>query len=58
VYFKCDKYVTIEMMVRPKSNENYIDSNIHRNDRLLVICYRNDWKELKYVKSREIANEN
>lgn len=58
MYFKCDKYVTIEMMVRPKSNENYIDSNIHRNDRLLVICYRNDWKELKYVKSREIANEN
>jgi hypothetical protein len=52
VYFKCKEYITIEMMVRPKSKENYDASSIHRNERLLVICYQKDWKELKYVKSR------
>lgn len=52
VYFKEKEYITIEMMVRPKDKEDYAHSNIHRNERLLVICYQEQWSELKYIKSR------
>jgi len=57
IYFKGVEYVTIEMNVKPKSTENYQAAPIHANDRLLVLCYRNQWKELKYVKSRESIYE-
>jgi hypothetical protein len=30
---------------------------IHRNERLLVICYKEQWKELKYIKSRQSIYE-
>lgn len=53
VYFKCDQYITIEVSVRPKSKENYQHCSLHRNERLLVICYQYQWKDLVYVKSRE-----
>lgn len=53
VYFKGKNYLTIEVSVRPKDEENYQHCNLHRNERLLVICYSNQWKELEYVKSRE-----
>lgn len=52
VYFKCDEYITIEYSVRPKDEANLECCPIHRNERLLVICYHNQWKELKYIKSR------
>lgn len=52
VYFKDDAYITIEARVIPKDNQNLQDCSIHRNHRLLVICYRSDWKNLKYVKKR------
>jgi hypothetical protein len=58
VYFKCDEYVTIEMAVRPKNDENYKASPIHANERLLVLCYRGDWKDLSYVRARESIYEN
>jgi hypothetical protein len=57
VYFKCEKYITIEMGVTPKDKENYEACSIHRNDRLMVLCYDSQWKELKYVKSRESRHE-
>lgn len=53
VYFKCNDYVTIEVSVRPKNEENYIHCSLHRNERLLVICYNNQWNELKYVTKRK-----
>jgi len=53
VYFKDDEYITIEYVVRPKDEINYQACPIHANERLLVICYRNQWSQLKYVKSRE-----
>jgi len=53
VYFKGDEYITIEINVRPKDKQNYRACSLHRNDRLLVLCYRNQWKDLTYVKSRE-----
>ena len=57
VYFKGDDYITIEVNVRPKDYDNYRACCLHRNDRLLVICYKNQWKELEYVKSRESVYE-
>jgi len=52
VYFKDQEYLTIEHIVRPKDEVNLECCPIHRNERLLVICYHNQWKELKYIKSR------
>jgi hypothetical protein len=52
VYFQCNLYVTIEMFVRPKDEINYRCCSLHRNERLLVLCYEDQWKELQYVKSR------
>lgn len=57
VYFKCKDYITIELGVRPKDEENYLAAPIHRNERVLVICYLNQWNELKYVKSRQSVYE-
>ena len=53
VYFKCNEYVTIERSVRPKDIENYKACSLHKNERVLVLCYRSQWKELKYIKSRK-----
>lgn len=52
VYFKCNSYVTIEILVRPKDEENLIHSPIHRNERLLVICYSDSYSELNFIQSR------
>jgi len=57
VYFKDKEYITIESWVRPKTKENYYACSIHRNNRLLVLCYPDQWKELTYVKSRESVYE-
>ena len=57
VYFKDKDYLTIEVFVRPKDCENYEACCLHRNERLLVVCYRNQWKDLTYVKSRKSIYE-
>jgi len=57
VYFKDNDYVTIECFVEPKNQENYEACSLHRNDRLLIVCYRNQWKELEYVKTRQSVHE-
>jgi hypothetical protein len=57
VYFSNVEYITIEVDVRPKDKINYEACSLHRNNRLLVLCYNNQWKELKYVRSRESVYE-
>jgi len=57
VYFKDVEYITIEASVRPKDSINYYAAPIHANNRLLVLCYSNQWNELKYVKSRISIHE-
>lgn len=63
VYFKGKDYITIEVNVRPKTDENYAACDLHRNDRLLVLCYSEQWNELEYVGyrvnkySKEILSE-
>lgn len=57
VYFKDNSYITIELSVRPKNEENLKAAPIHKNERVLVICYSNQWNELKYVRSRQSIHE-
>ena len=57
IYFKCEEYVTIEYNVRPKDEVNLECCPIHKNDRLLVICYKEQWYQLEYVKSRKSVYE-
>jgi hypothetical protein len=57
VYFKDKNYITIEASVRLKDDENYEACSLHRNERLLVICYKNQWKQLEYVKTRKSLYE-
>jgi hypothetical protein len=57
VYFTDSSYITIEVSVKPKNPENYKASPIHANNRLLVLCYKNQWKELEYVKSRKSIHD-
>jgi len=57
VYFKDKEYITIEVSVRPKNCENYQACCLHRNERVLVVCYPEQWKELEYIKSRESVYE-
>ena len=57
VYYKDTEYLTIETRVKPKDNINLLDAPFHANNRLLVICYQNQWGELNYVKSRKSIYE-
>ena len=57
IYFKDNEYVTIEYNVRTKDEENYQCCPIHANERVLVVCYKEDWKYLKYIKSRKSVYE-
>jgi hypothetical protein len=52
IYFKDEEYVTIEVAVRPKDEINFECCPIHKNERSLVVCYRGDWNQLEYIKSR------
>lgn len=57
VYFTDKEYITIEVTTRPKDTVNYEACSLHRNERLLVLCYKNQWKELNYIKSRSSIYE-
>lgn len=59
VYYKDknNEYITIEALVRPKNEQNILDSPLHANNRLLVLCYYRQWNELKYIKSRKSIYE-
>ena len=57
VYFKDEEYITIEYIVRPKNKVNYRACPIHANERLLVVCYKEQWNELEYIKSRQSIYE-
>ena len=57
VYFKDKEYITIEASVQLKDLQNYNACSIHRNNRLLVLCYHNQWNELEYVTTRESVYE-
>ena len=47
-----DRVNTLIDSIRNNESENLLDSPFHANNRLLVVCFQNQWKELNYVKSR------
>ena len=65
VYFKGDKiepkrgfptqarYITIETGVRDKPKEQLIDSPLHKKVHTLLLCYEQDWHQLRFVKRRD-----
>jgi hypothetical protein len=57
VYFKSKEYITIEYSVQPKDEVNYECCSIHANERLLVLCYKEDWDQLEYVRTRQSIYE-
>lgn len=52
VYFVSSKYITIEIGVTEKDNENIKHCPIHRNNRCLLLCYHFNWNELRFIKHR------
>ena len=52
VYFVDSDYITIEIGVKCKDDEDVKHCPIHRKHHTLVVCYPESWKQLVYVKSR------
>ena len=52
VYFKCEEYITIETSIKPKP-PCAVSNSKHKYIHTLLLCPRQSWHELKYVKSRE-----
>lgn len=53
VYFVDRSYITIETNVTPKNEDDLQHCSLHRNNRLLVVCYQEQWNELIYQGYRE-----
>lgn len=55
IYYIDDQkeYLTLEVGVKIKDEENIDCCPIHRKYHCLVLCYYHQWNELKYVKSRK-----
>lgn len=51
VYFICDDYMTIEIGVKPKSDDLV---KRHKNWHCCVLCYVHEWKNVEYQYSRRI----
>ena len=49
VYFVDKEYITIETNVFPKDEQNIQACSLHKNNRVLVLCYAEQWGELEYV---------
>ena len=46
------EYITIEVGVKPKPFCNYAKNDPHKMIHILLLCYKPQWEELKYVKHR------
>ena len=47
------QYITIEVGVKEKPECQYDKRNHHRYIHILLLCYENQWKELRFVKKRK-----
>jgi hypothetical protein len=52
VYFVSDEYISIEVLVKCKTDENVKDCPLHRKIHVLVVCQNWYWDELEYVTNR------
>ena len=50
VYFKCEKYITIETGIKPKP-QCELQHSRHKYIHTLLLCPSEYWPQLKYVKS-------
>lgn len=57
IYFVDKEYLTIEANVRSKDPVNYEACKLHQNERLLVLCYPDQWDELEYITTRQSVYE-
>ena len=46
------RYITIETGVRPKPQCEYSKNDPHKYIHTLLLCYDNDWHQLKFIKKR------
>ena len=46
------RYITIETGVRPKPQCQYSKNDPHKYIHTLLLCYDNDWHQLKFIKKR------
>jgi hypothetical protein len=55
VYFADKEYITIEVGVKPRPQCQLNSGKIPRHKMIhtLLLCFPDQWKELKYIKSRE-----
>jgi len=52
VYFVDSAYITIEVGVKSKTDENIKDCPLHQKIHILICCLPQDWKDLEYVTNR------
>lgn len=52
VYFVDSEYITIEIGVKCKDDENIADCPIHKKTHCLIVCYPQYWHGLEYIKNR------
>ena len=52
VYFICPDYLTIEVRVKDKCEQNIKDCPLHKKTHVLVVCYQQFWGDLEYIKNR------
>lgn len=57
VYFVDKEYITIEIGVKCKDDENVKDCPIHKKTHCLVLCFPQYWNQLQYIKSRKSKEE-
>ena len=53
IYFICDEYITIELGVKPKLYCEHTQEERHKMIHILLLCHKQFWNELKYIKSRK-----
>ena len=52
VYFVDSAYITIEVGVKCKDDEDIKHCPIHKKHHTLIVYYPESWKQLRYVRSR------
>ena len=52
VYYKDQQYITIEIGVKCKDEDDILNCPIHHKTHTLVLCFPEYYHQLKYVKSR------
>ncbi len=50
---ECSRYITIETAIRPKHMSMIARNDPHKYVHTLLLCYEQQWKELKFVKRRD-----